>query len=439
MAKAGAMHATRQAMGPAFAVIWFVVLFVGAIIVAIVTLSASQLQSRLQTLSRADTPFSVWQIERIRTKWETQQTAIDTQVLRVAALRQAWTGSDADMQDARIRHQATVSSYEGARDDIIAKLKLYNPLAFPEKPAEMNEQELRALVDRAFAEIVERLLETTRATIALLNTSYQNALKAKDDAANVLAQASAKATSALDLLSREEEVLAAAEKKLDAIIDPDGTMTVADTTRIYDLISEFAFIENFAFGTLYRFAILPNEFLIIVLVVFMGVLGSTLQLTYDYYRNGGVDKTSLFFLRPMLGAITALVVFVLLKAGVLVITDSAKLGEVAPLNPFFIAFVGIVSGLLSESALETVRRVGQAWLRGSASDRDARWASNVQASLSAEKTLADLSQRTGIELDLLEKWAGMEEKVPPDMQKMFAAWLDKDMASLFTDIAPVRP
>ena len=64
------------------------------------------------------------------------------------------------------------------------------------------------------------------------------------------------------------------------------TLKAADVTRIYDLMSEFTFIEGFALGTLYKFAILPNEFLIMVLVIAMGILGSTLQLTHDCYRAG---------------------------------------------------------------------------------------------------------------------------------------------------------
>ena len=71
-------------------------------------------------------------------------------------------------------------------------------------------------------------------------------------------------------------------------------MSRGDVARIYDLISEFGFLERFAMGTLYKFAILPSDFLIIVLVVAMGVLGSTMQLTYDHYRASGIGRTSLF-------------------------------------------------------------------------------------------------------------------------------------------------
>ena len=216
-------------------------------------------------------------------------------------------------------------------------------------------------------------------------------------------------------------------------------MSKGDVARIYDLISEFGFIERFAMGTLYKFAILPSDFLIIVLVVAMGVLGSTMQLTYDHYRANGIGRTSLFFLRPMLGAITALVVFILLKAGVLVITDSAKLGEVAPLNPFFVAFVGIASGLLSENALEMVRNVGQTWLRNSGTSSTPRWAVGLKAQLSPDKSIADLAARAGVDEAEVGHWVDEEVAVRPEMQRLIAAWLGRDVRTLFTDIPPRQP
>jgi transcriptional regulator with XRE-family HTH domain len=56
--------------------------------------------------------------------------------------------------------------------------------------------------------------------------------------------------------------------------------------------------------------------------------------------------------------------------------------------------------------------------------------------LSATKTIADLSAKTGVDATLLEKWINEEVPVPVDMQKLIAVWLDKDARTLFTDVPP---
>ncbi len=427
---------TRSAVGATFAVTWFVLLFVVTIVVATVTLSASQLQGRLLAFSRADLPFSVWQIERLRKQLNTQQDWITVQSAKVDDIRRQRDAAEENFREIEVKWSASMDQYNTSRDDIVAKLRLYDPLSFPDNLVDVEEQELRAKIERVIEKLGSALRAPTKKAVDDLHGAYLSDLRGKSETLQAAREAEAAAANARRVLEREDAILVEAEKEISKVIDPDGTMKPGDVTRIYDLISEFTFIERFALGTLYKFAILPSEFLSIVLVIAMGILGSTVQLTYEYYRAGGISESSHFLLRPMLGAITAIVVFVLLKAGVLVVTDSAKLGEAAPLNPFFIAFVGIVSGLLSENALETVRGVGQTWLRGGTVEQRPRWASGVKLHLSETKTVADLSRKTGIDRQSLEKWIEQGAPVPPDVQKLFAVWLDKDVRTLFTDIPP---
>ncbi|OCP06539.1 MULTISPECIES: hypothetical protein [unclassified Ensifer] len=424
------------AAGAALAVTWFVLLFVVTIVVATVTLSASQLQGRLLAFSRADVPFSVWQIDRLRKQWNTQQDGIAAQSAKIDDLRRQRDEAANKFHELQVKYSAAIDDYNASRDDVVAKLRLYVPLSFPDNVLDMGDQELRAKIDGAIEDLETALHASTKKAVDDLHGIYLASLREKNETLQTAREAEAAAANARGSLEREDAILVEAEKKISKVIDPDGTMKPGDVARIYDLISEFTFIERFALGTLYRFAILPSEFLSIVLVIAMGILGSTVQLTNEYYRDGGIPKSSHFLIRPMLGAIIAIVVFVLLKAGVLVVTDSAKLGEAAPLNPFFIAFVGIVSGLLSENALETVRGVGQTWLRGGTVEQRPRWASGVKSHLSETKTIAELSGKTGIDVQSLERWVEQQAPVPPDMQKLFAVWLDKDVRTLFTDLPP---
>src|SRR5262249_60323342 len=88
----------------------------------------------------------------------------------------------------------------------------------------------------------------------------------------------------------------------------------------------------------------------------MGVLGSALQMTHAFVVRNQAITISGYLLRISLGAITALVMFIVAKAGVPVVTDASRLGGDAPIKPHFVAFLAIISGLLSEWALANVHR-----------------------------------------------------------------------------------
>lgn len=427
-----------KATGSIAVISWFVLLFFATIAVAIVTLSASQLQGRLLSFSRSDVPLSVWQVERTRTQLNAQEALIAKQKDAVTKQRDALAVAEAIFRESQDKQTSVDGRYATTREQIIAKLQLYYPLRFEGVDA-MEDREVRATIYRTVEDLAPPvLLPASKKALDDVYAVYLATLREKDDVDQRLASASNAANNANNIAQQGAALLTEMEAKIPEIVNPGGVLKEPEVMRIYDLMSEFAFIEGFALGTLYRFAILPNEFLIMVLVIAMGILGSTLQLTYDYYRSGGISQTSQFLLRPMLGAITALVLFILLKAGVLVITDSAKLGETAPLSPFFIAFVGIVSGFLSENALETVRSVGQSWFRGVGGDQKSRWAVGVKQQLSATKTIEDLSAKTCVETVLLTKWLEEEAPVPADMQRLIALWLDKDIRLLFSDIPPKR-
>jgi hypothetical protein len=51
-------------------------------------------------------------------------------------------------------------------------------------------------------------------------------------------------------------------------------------------------------------------------------------------------------------------IFIVAKAGVPVIADASKLGGEAPINPYFVSFIAILSGLFSENAIASVQAQG---------------------------------------------------------------------------------
>lgn len=126
MGNGSAGNTLKATTGSFFAVSWFVLLFFATIVVAMVTLSASQLQGRLLSFSRADTPFSVWQVERIRKQWNAQQAAITRQADKVVKQREVSLEIETSFRESQTKYIILKGSYESSRDEIVAKLRLLN-------------------------------------------------------------------------------------------------------------------------------------------------------------------------------------------------------------------------------------------------------------------------------------------------------------------------
>jgi hypothetical protein len=84
------------------------------------------------------------------------------------------------------------------------------------------------------------------------------------------------------------------------------------------------------------------DILTLTLVILIGILGSSLQMTYAFFTQHRVEKVGAYMLRVCVGAITALVIFIVAKAGVTVVADATRLGGDAAINPYFVSFLAII-------------------------------------------------------------------------------------------------
>lgn len=195
------------------------------------------------------------------------------------------------------------------------------------------------------------------------------------------------------------------------------------------------------------FSKMPPDTLTLILVLAMGALGGTIHLSRRHLRavdntNNETIQPSYYLFRPFLGAITALSVFILVKAGVLVASIPSPEGETANLSPFFISFLGIISGLLAEQALETIERVGQRFFTSSETAEPARWAYGLAEAMKGvdatnatyDKNLKELSTILEKSEDQISKWAKEEDKVPANFQKLIAAFFHLPLRTLFSDL-----
>jgi hypothetical protein len=91
---------------------------------------------------------------------------------------------------------------------------------------------------------------------------------------------------------------------------------------------------------LYHLLTLRPDLLTLLLVVLMGVLGSALQITHAYFMRNQAPSIGQYFQRITVGAVTALAIFIVAKAGVPIIADASRLGGDASINPYFVSFLG---------------------------------------------------------------------------------------------------
>ncbi|MFO1156673.1 MAG: hypothetical protein U1E43_07850, partial [Rhodospirillales bacterium] len=140
-----------------------------------------------------------------------------------------------------------------------------------------------------------------------------------------------------------------------------------------------------------NYIIMPIALVTLMLCLWMGALGSAVHMTLEFLKKDETKTGLWFFFRPFYGALLALAVFIIFQAGQMVLTNPVE-GN-AGLNPYVIAFVAIVSGMLSDQAYHRIAFAGSQFL-GKA-DATPRW---VRTSVAQEKlatrTVADLLRHT---------------------------------------------
>jgi transcriptional regulator with XRE-family HTH domain len=241
-----------------------------------------------------------------------------------------------------------------------------------------------------------------------------------------------------------------------ALAEAEGTKSVSAAHAA--LLADVTSAQNMELGLLRRTILLafaeppmqrlvtwPEGHLTIVLTLLMGMLGSTLYTTrfmLDYAIKGyrltepAPYPTSWFVFRPLFGAATALAIYVLFRAGQLVLTtEPASGGDSAGLNPFVIAFMAIIAGLMSWQALEFIETRGERWLRGQA--RENLWASGLSRLLQAKsKGAGELALEIGRTPRQVERWLRYRDRVTPEMQDRIAAVLEANPEQLFGKESP---
>lgn len=231
--------------------------------------------------------------------------------------------------------------------------------------------------------------------------------------------------------------------------------------QLYVLKKTFTLLSPFEIATM------PGDYLTLIVTLAMGALGSLLYITKHFVEqvlnrhqlNADTrhEPISWFLFRPILGMITALVMFIFIKAGQLSFANPGASGSgQIELNPYVVSFIAITSGYLCWQAIESIQKAGERFFSGRI--ENPRWAYGLEevveshgkslliksgkakTEITAKEALAhgvtQLAQQLEVSEAQLTNWVNQKEAVPQDIQDQIAHLLSINPPKLFTDIPP---
>ncbi|MEP1934936.1 MAG: hypothetical protein ABJJ37_26990 [Roseibium sp.] len=400
--------------------------------IVMMSLTAYQIQTRVQALAENGQKLSIWGVTRTAGELFKIQDELNKLTKRQLALEDDHYLTKAELQVAS-------SNYEFKKHSLLAKLrlipsdiKLDGDMDFPILLgiAQENQTELKEVSGG-----IEALTEFQNAEQAAGTTKYK--LDGIQSEINILDHKTIGIENKLRLLKRET---AEYDKNVELIDElhffyypPEYTSSWIGSVYAYMFGGSHIDSSKARYG----FVTLPSEVLMILIVIAMGTMGSLINITQVFFA--GEDRKITFYLfRPLLGAVVAIGIYVITKAGVLVSSNvAADSGGVAKLNAFFVSFVSLIAGLMSETAITTIKSSGTRFLRGDAVTETARYANGVKAEMTKDgKENKDLYPFFEVPPDEIDNWLTENELVPSDAQRVIAAWLEKPVRNLFSDMRP---
>ena len=438
-----------QIAGLGFAGAWLILLIAGSVFVAVLIFSATQFQLRFSNFVVDGGSLSIWKAEQLRAQWrasrEASRPAIEQAKNALNESRQALTKALSERRQAQLEVPPARQELTKARGALLAKIqKVDQPFARTLEPVSSFTRNPDGVSTDDFGEALKTKLVELELKDTTIGPDLKRYSEARADWEQKVTEFERKSTDVNDLkeiIDRNQRDLDLATKSSRLLVatNEDKPLQEDQRAQIENAIYEFDAMYESWFGALvYRLTLIPSDVLVLTLVIVMGLLGSSLQLSYIYATQYEAKNTSFYIIRPLFGVITAFVIFIVAKAGIPLIADSTRLGANAPINPYFISFLAIISGMLSERALVSLTRIGSNYFREGDAGEPLRW---------ARKSLMEDFRTAGRDPDQLRRllkakdsewseWLQGKEAMPASVQVMVAAVLQKPRRELFTDIPP---
>jgi len=208
-----------------------------------------------------------------------------------------------------------------------------------------------------------------------------------------------------------------------------------EVRTLYDS-SMHEFIVKVDFMTILGFhvvVLMPIELLTMVLSISMGMLGSLIYLTRAFLsKDNGHESFTWYMFRPLLGMVTAVAIYILSKTGLEVFSEATD----GFINPYFISFIAIVSGLMSEQAFLKIQEAGQEILKLKQPMKN-RWGIALSAEMDRQnKKVTEVTSYLGVDEEVVKKMLKEEIPISEEHQKLWSAYLHQPQRLLFTDLNP---
>jgi hypothetical protein len=405
--------------------------------VAVIVLSCTLTQGRMSSLSIDGVTLNIWKLNAVRVDWQEARDSIQPQEKALTKARLA-------LVEKNSLKSVAIQKYESAQKALDAMLERAN---FQIRP--IDEALANAISGHGVAEQIGRIQGAIggplkdhpelKGLVERIVTAYEkDYLPAREQVATARAESSAADEQILEFANQ----IKASKVQLLGIYDNiKPKMDDAGRAKVEAVLYEITPIGGSIGVFMNRVITLPSDVLALTLVVLMGILGSLLQIIYSFFRKDTPSEgLGIYFVRIAAGGITALVIFIVTKAGVPIIADASRLGGDAPINPYLISFLAIVSGLLSEQAIASVQARGAQLFPANPAMDVPRW---------ARMDLTQSASSDGKSIDQLATYLNLKPKAVTDIlkglvpatipqQNAIVTYLHGSARDIFTDIAPAE-
>lgn len=419
---------------------WYVsaLLILFTLIVAlacIVLLSTTLTQSRVSTFTLDGAPLGIRKLDHIGRRWAKIPRILEDQTKRMEAAQ----SDHASASGRAVTTKATLELHRRNMEDVLVEFYVRIQPVEPDLAGRIHRKGYLDQVSFIKADR-ERLLAARPELINIvkqIEDTFERMSTANID--DRLAKADVDGSERKIQLIKGE--IAATKSELDDVFEAiKRDLMPDDRARIENIFYELNLNnadEGFFNHFTYRMLTMPPDLATLLLVILMGILGSALQITHSYFMKNQVQTIGGYFQRISVGAMTALVIFIVAKAGVPVIADPTRLGGEAPINPYFVSFLAIVSGLLSENAIANVQAQGAKLFGGGEAEKKRWMRQDFTAELEAQQiTVPQLAGYLGVDEEAAKDILTGEKELDPAQQRIVSICLRKSARDLFTDIPP---
>ena len=143
---------------------------------------------------------------------------------------------------------------------------------------------------------------------------------------------------------------------------------------INDLSYPIQFMDKILYSSL---LIMPDQVLELILAISMGMLGSAITMTWTFLSDTETPHWRWYLMRPFVGALSAVVIFIFAKGGQMALTSGNGTDN---LSPFFLSFLSIAAGLLSDRAFSQMSLVSGKVLGDMGTEKE-RWAVHLSKTI----------------------------------------------------------